>query len=89
MEWIDYKKAYDVVLQSWIINCLRMYKVSDEVINFIEKTVKTWRVELTAGVNEDPERYISGRCSITITNCNSDDAIQPDTQEIHWRIKTL
>ena len=26
-----------------------MYKVSDEVINFIEKTMKTWKVELRAG----------------------------------------
>ena len=26
-----------------------MYKISYEVINFIEKTMKTWRVELTAG----------------------------------------
>ena len=25
-----------------------MYKIFDEVINFIEKTMKTWRVELTA-----------------------------------------
>ena len=25
-----------------------MFKISDEVINFIEKTMKTWRVELTA-----------------------------------------
>ena len=24
--WIDYKKAYDVVPQSWIINCLKIYK---------------------------------------------------------------
>ena len=45
--WIDYKKAYDMVPQSWIINCLKMFKISDEVINFIEKTMKTWRVELT------------------------------------------
>ena len=26
-----------------------MYKISDEIINFIDKTMKTWRVELTAG----------------------------------------
>ena len=26
-----------------------MYKISDEVINFIEKTMQTWVVELTAG----------------------------------------
>ena len=43
--WIEYKKAYDMVLQS----CLKMYKISDEVINFIKKTIKTWKVELTAG----------------------------------------
>ena len=49
MAWIDYKKAYDMVLQTWIIKCLKMYKISHEVINFIEKTKKTWKVELTAG----------------------------------------
>ena len=49
MAWIDYKKAYDMVLHSWIINSLQMYKISDEIINFIYKTMKTWRVELTAG----------------------------------------
>ena len=49
MAWIDYKKAYDIVPQSWIIHCLKMYKISHEVINFIEKTMQTWRVELTAG----------------------------------------
>ena len=49
MAWIDYKKAYDKVPHSWIINSLKMYKISDEVINFIDKIMKTWRVYLTAG----------------------------------------
>ena len=49
MAWIDYKKVYDIVQQSWIINCPKMYKISDEVINIFEKTRKTCRVELTAG----------------------------------------
>ena len=26
-----------------------MYKISDEVIKFIEHTIKNWRVKLTAG----------------------------------------
>ena len=47
--WIDDKKAYDMVPQSWLLKCLKMYKISDEVINFINKTMKIWRVELTAG----------------------------------------
>ena len=38
-----------MVPQSRIIHCLRMYKISHEVITFIEKTMQTWRVELTAG----------------------------------------
>ena len=28
MAWIDYKKAYDMVQQSWILHCLKMYKIS-------------------------------------------------------------
>ena len=35
MALIDYKNAYDMVPQSWILNCLKMYKISHEVINFI------------------------------------------------------
>ena len=50
MDWIDYKKAYDMVPQSWmLLHCLKMYKISHEIINIIEKTMQTWRVELTAG----------------------------------------
>ena len=48
MAWIDYKKSYDMVPQSWIISCLKIYKISNEVIKFIGKTRKTWRRELTA-----------------------------------------
>ena len=49
MAWIDYKKPYDMIQQSWIIHNLKIYKIPDEVINFIKKTVKTWKVELSAG----------------------------------------
>ena len=38
-----------MVSQSWIIHCLKMYKISHKVINFIEKTMKTCKVELTTG----------------------------------------
>ena len=58
MAWIDYKKAYDMVPQSWIIHRLKMYKISHEVINVIEKTMQTWRVELTAGGRSSAETKI-------------------------------
>ena len=49
MVWIDYKMAYDMVPQSLIINCLKMYKISHETIYFVEKNMKNWRIKLTAG----------------------------------------
>ena len=49
MARIDYKKAYDMVPQSWIMHCVKMYKISHEFINFIEQIMQTWRVELRAG----------------------------------------
>ena len=30
-------------------DCLKMYKIFDEVIKLIEKTVRNWRVEWTSG----------------------------------------
>ena len=35
-----------------------MYKISNEVINFIEKTMKTQRVELTTGGRDLAEKKI-------------------------------
>ena len=48
MAWIDCKKAYDMVSQSWILHCFKMYKIP-QVVQFIEKTMQTWEVELTVG----------------------------------------
>ena len=41
-----------------MINSLKMYKISHEVINFIEKTGKTWRVELSAEGRSSAETKI-------------------------------
>ena len=49
MVGINYKKTYDMVPQSWIFHCPKMKKISDEVIKFIEETMKNWRVELITG----------------------------------------
>ena len=58
MAWIINKKDYDMVPQSWIVHCLKMCKISNQVINFMEKTMKTWRAELTAGVRSFAEANI-------------------------------
>ena len=48
MAWIDNQKAYDRFLQNWMIDCLKMYKTSDEFIKFLKK-IENSSVELTAG----------------------------------------
>ena len=89
MAWIDYKKVYDMVPQSWIIDNLKMYKIPGEIIKFIENKLvsrtDSWRKKLNW--SENPERILAGRCAITIIICNSRDATQSHTYEIHKRLQ--
>lgn len=43
----DYKKAYEMVPQFWIIKCLIQVQVSEDVIKFIERSVAYLRAVLT------------------------------------------
>ena len=47
--WIDYKKFYNTVLHTWILQCLRILKAVDDIRIVIEKWTKNWKVELTSG----------------------------------------
>ena len=47
MMLIDYKKAYDIIPQSWIIHCLKMYEIPDKVLKFHMDAMKNWK-ELSA-----------------------------------------
>ena len=40
MAWIDYKKACDFVPHSWILECLDMLGIADNVRSFLEKSMK-------------------------------------------------
>ena len=47
MAWIDYKKAYDMVSHSWIMECLDMIGAADAVKCLLGESMKTWRTNLT------------------------------------------
>ena len=47
MGWIDYRKAFDMVPHSWILECLSILGVNHTVVAFLEKIMKDWRAELT------------------------------------------
>ena len=68
MVWIDFKKADDIVPQSWIIDCLKMYVISNEDIKFIENNIKNWRVELKTGRKSLTEVKIQSKYSLIVKN---------------------
>ena len=48
MAWIDYKKAYDFVPHSWILECLNLFGIADNVKSFIERSMERWKLLLTS-----------------------------------------
>ena len=49
MAWIDYKKAFDMIPHSWLIECLELYGAATNIIDFIKGTMQNWKTILTAG----------------------------------------
>ena len=45
-----YKKADNMIPQSWVIECLKTFKISEQVIKFITRTLQNWKVELAAEI---------------------------------------
>ena len=44
ISWIDYKKAYDSVPHSWMLECLRLYKIDPRLVTFIRQSIiATWK----------------------------------------------
>ena len=39
--WIDYKKAYDMIPHSWVLESLGLVQVSENIVKFIRKPMKT------------------------------------------------
>ena len=46
MTWIIYKKAYDSVPHSWLLECLKLYKVHPYIYQLLEEGMKVWKVQL-------------------------------------------
>ena len=59
--WIDYKKDYDMVPHTWILQCLKIIKVTDNTRNVTKKSMKNWHVELTSG-EETLDQVKINRC---------------------------
>lgn len=52
MTWIDYCRAYNSVPHSWISEVLKLYKVADNVRNFLQARMLVWKTVVT--LNGEP-----------------------------------
>ena len=48
MAWIDYKKVCGMVSHRWISECLEMFGIENNVQEFLNKSMKPWKIELNA-----------------------------------------
>ena len=52
MAWIDYKKAYDMVPHSWVIECLDLFGVAENINCLLVNSIEKWKVMLCSGNSE-------------------------------------
>ena len=48
LAWIDNTKAYYMVPHSWIIECLEMFGIAENVSTFISDSMRSWKLDLTS-----------------------------------------
>ena len=48
MAWIDYKKAFNMIPHSWLIECLEIYGAEENTIRFLKNTMPNWKTILTS-----------------------------------------
>ena len=46
MVWVNYKKAYDMVSHSWLLDVVEMMGVADNVRSLLEASMMNWKTEL-------------------------------------------
>ena len=48
MAWVDFKKAYDMVPHSWIVESLRMFGLAENLIHLLSINMAKWKTNLMA-----------------------------------------
>ena len=52
MAWIDYKKAYDMVPHYWVVQCLDLFGVAENIKSLLVNSMEKWKVMLCSGNSE-------------------------------------
>ena len=62
-EFIDYKKAYDLVPHIWVNERMEMFGIAENLKTFLQKRMQQWRLSLTANGEDLGEVNVKRRHS--------------------------
>ena len=48
MAWIDYRKAYDMVPHSWILEALQLMSITPNIHRLVRESMEKWKTTLTS-----------------------------------------
>lgn len=46
MSWIDYRKAYDLILHTWIMEYMNSFDIALNTVRLFRKRMGKWRTEV-------------------------------------------
>ena len=78
MAWIDYKKAFNIIPHSWLIESLEIYGAEENTIRLLKNTMPNWKTILTssgtrlAEVNRDLPRRLAISTALHSSNGPND-----------------
>ena len=52
MAWVDCKKDYDMISHSWIIECLDLLRVVENIKSLLVNCIEKWKVMLCSANSE-------------------------------------
>ena len=52
MAWIDFRKAYDMVPQSWLLKILELVGTASDITELLKRSMQSWRMVMFSGKNK-------------------------------------
>ena len=81
MAWIDYKKAYDLVPHSGIVECLDLFRVAENIKSLSVNSMEKWKVMLCSSEVEIKQGIFQGDSLSPYSTCFSIDSIKFDCEK--------
>jgi len=69
MAWIDYKKAYDMVPHSWILESVTLVGIADNFKRLLKNSIMgNWKTQLNAYGTMESKSVLQSSCNVVRSN---------------------